>query len=190
MITSSTWFDDAPFALWVFPFATLSILWHMCRIGRSKMNQWHARISHNTALCHDRGKHDFPSGKFMALKASSLAPGRTLCQLRLTCHLKESQLDWELEGKEYCFVSRCETLCNPMDCSLPSSSVHGILQARILEWVAMLSFMGSSQSRDQTSASCASYLRDGFFTAEPLGKPCKLSRANINKFKRVVWLIC
>ena len=30
----------------------------------------------------------------------------------------------------------CLTLCNPMDCSLPSSSVHGILQARILEWVA------------------------------------------------------
>ena len=31
----------------------------------------------------------------------------------------------------------CPTLCNPMDCSLPGSSVHGILQARILEWVAM-----------------------------------------------------
>ena len=31
----------------------------------------------------------------------------------------------------------CVTLCNPMDCSLPGSSVHGILQARILEWVAM-----------------------------------------------------
>ena len=31
----------------------------------------------------------------------------------------------------------CPTLCNPMDCSLPGSSVHGILQARILEWVAI-----------------------------------------------------
>ena len=33
----------------------------------------------------------------------------------------------------------CLTLCNPMDCSLPGSSVHGILQERILEWVAMSS---------------------------------------------------
>ena len=34
-------------------------------------------------------------------------------------------------------LQSCLTLCNPMDCSLPGSSVHGILQARILEWVAM-----------------------------------------------------
>ena len=38
----------------------------------------------------------------------------------------------------------CPTLCNPMDCSLPNSSVHGILQARILEWVAIPSSRGSS----------------------------------------------
>ena len=39
----------------------------------------------------------------------------------------------------------CLTLCNPLDCSLPSSSVHGILQARILEWVVTSSSGGSSQ---------------------------------------------
>ena len=42
------------------------------------------------------------------------------------------------------------TLCNPIDCSLPGSSVHGILQARILEWVAMPSSRGSSQPWGQT----------------------------------------
>ena len=42
------------------------------------------------------------------------------------------------------------TLCDPMDCSLPGSSIHGNLQARILEWVAMLSSRGSSQPRDWT----------------------------------------
>ena len=48
----------------------------------------------------------------------------------------------------------CLTLCNPMDCSPPGSSVHGILQARILEWVA-ISFSGeSSQPRDRTRVSC------------------------------------
>ena len=41
----------------------------------------------------------------------------------------------------------------PMDCSLPGSSVHGILQARILEWVAVPFSMGFSQPRDQTHVS-------------------------------------
>ena len=47
----------------------------------------------------------------------------------------------------------CPTLLDPMSCSLPSSSVHGILQARILEWVAMPSSRGSSRPRDQTHVS-------------------------------------
>ena len=42
------------------------------------------------------------------------------------------------------------TLCDPMDCSLAGSSVHGILQARIPEWVVIPFFRGSSQPRDQT----------------------------------------
>ena len=43
----------------------------------------------------------------------------------------------------YLFAQVCPTLCNPMDCNLPASSVHGILQTRILEWVAMPSSRGS-----------------------------------------------
>ena len=50
----------------------------------------------------------------------------------------------------------CLTLCNPMDCSTPGSSVHGILQARILEWVAMPSSRGSSPPRDETSVASVS----------------------------------
>ena len=58
-----------------------------------------------------------------------------------------------------CFVNRevaqsCPTLCYPMDCSLPGSSVHGILQVRVLEWVTISFSMGSSQSRDRTQISC------------------------------------
>ena len=48
----------------------------------------------------------------------------------------------------------CPTLCNPTDCSPPGSSVHGILQARILEWIAICFFRGSSQPRDRTWVSC------------------------------------
>ena len=53
-------------------------------------------------------------------------------------------------------LQSCPTLCNPMDCSLPGSCVHGILQARILVWVAMPSSRGSFQPRDQTSVSYVS----------------------------------
>ena len=56
----------------------------------------------------------------------------------------------------------CLTLCNPMDYSLPGSSVPGILQARILEWVALPSSRGSSQPRDWT---WVSHIAGGFFTS-------------------------
>ena len=48
----------------------------------------------------------------------------------------------------------CPTLCDPVDCSLPGSSVHGILQARVLGWVAISFSRGSSQPRDWTWVSC------------------------------------
>ena len=48
----------------------------------------------------------------------------------------------------------CPTLCDPVDCSPPGSSAHGILQARILEWVAISFSRGSSWPRDQTQVSC------------------------------------
>ena len=47
----------------------------------------------------------------------------------------------------------CLILCDPMDCSLPGSSVHGIFKARVLEWVAISFSRGSSQPRDQTQVS-------------------------------------
>ena len=58
-------------------------------------------------------------------------------------------------------VMSCPTLCDPKGCSPPGSSVHGILQAKILEWVAIPFFTGFSQPRDQTQVSCTA---DGFFT--------------------------
>ena len=61
------------------------------------------------------------------------------------CELKVAQL--------------CPTLCDPMDYSLPGSSVHRVLQVRILEWVAIAFFRGSSQPRDQTQVS---HITDSF----------------------------
>ena len=47
----------------------------------------------------------------------------------------------------------CPALCNPMGCSLPGSSVYGIFQARVLEWLAISFSRGSSQPGDQTEVS-------------------------------------
>ena len=68
----------------------------------------------------------------------------------------------------------CPTLCDTMDCSLPDSSVHGILQARILEWVAMPSSPGSPQLRDWTQVSIAGATREERW--EP-GKPQFLQKS-------------
>ena len=51
-------------------------------------------------------------------------------------------------------LQSCSTLCEPVNCSPPGFSVHGILQARMLEWVAMPSSRGSFRPRDQTCISC------------------------------------
>ena len=58
--------------------------------------------------------------------------------------------------KWYCseVAQSCTTLCNPVDCSPPGSSVHGILQARILQWVAISFPRGSSRPRAWTRVSC------------------------------------
>ena len=60
------------------------------------------------------------------------------------------------------------TLCDPMDCSPPGFSVHGISQARILEWVATSFSRESSQARDWTHISCTV---GRYFTTEPSEKP-------------------
>ena len=69
-----------------------------------------------------------------------------------------------------CAVARlCPTLCNPMDCSPPGSSVHVILQARILDWVAMPSFRGSLPNPGIKPRSPA--LQVDSLPSEPPGKP-------------------
>ena len=71
------------------------------------------------------------------------------------------------------------TLCNPMDYRPPASSVHGISQARILEWVAITFSQGFSQSRYQTCVSC---ITGKFFATEPSEKPQNIHTDLINYF--------
>ena len=79
---------------------------------------------------------------------------RSLCFSRFWLDRKNSYIHWIF----YCclFTKSCLIFCNPMDCSPPGSSVHGISQARILKWVAVSFSRGSSWPWDQTCISCIS----------------------------------
>ena len=74
---------------------------------------------------------------------------------------------WNLKEPMYVWMKTplCPTLCDATDCSPWGSSVHGVLQARIPEWVAISFSRGSSWTRDQP---CVSHITGRFFTIEPL----------------------
>ena len=85
--------------------------------------------------------------------------------------------------RHFNFIS---TLCGPKDCSLPVSSVHGILQARILSWIAMPSSRGSSHPRDPTCISCLLHWWAGSLPLMPPGKPIHgLLLLLLSRFSRV-----
>ena len=80
-------------------------------------------------------------------------------------------------------------LCNPVDWSLPGSSVHGISQARIVERVAISSSRGSFWPGDQTLVLCSSCSAGGFFSTEPPAKPeTGEESAKISPKENIVWM--
>ena len=66
------------------------------------------------------------------------------------CHNWNLSVSYNIWKEKVLVAQFCPTLCNPMDFSSPGSSVHGIVQARILEWVAIIFSRGSSQPRNPT----------------------------------------
>ena len=121
------------------------------------------------------GPGDEPLGGFVKL-IKIVADGKEVCLVVLVALVKKGEtlaLRMTGEGtwsqvlhKEYvCMLIR---VCDPMDCSPPGSSVHEILQARILEWVAISSSRGSSWPRVWTHLS---WIARRVFTTEPSGKP-------------------
>ena len=87
-------------------------------------------------------------------------------------HIKEGTYDI-IQIVRTCSVAQsCPTLCDPMDCSPLGSSVHGILQARILEWLPFTS-PGTDLPNPgiEPVSPMSSALAGGFFSTEPTGKP-------------------
>ena len=79
-------------------------------------------------------------GKKFELKSEIFGQPNTCC----ICRFPRKKVKWSEVAQS------CPTLCDPMDCSLPGSSVHRIFQARVLEWVAISFSRGSSRPGDQT----------------------------------------
>ena len=98
----------------------------------------------------------------MSKLANNLFSDKQICMQSVSCLLSAvwggERCGTSFQGQRVgvLVVQLCPTLCDPMDlCSLPGSSVHGILQARILESVAISFSGGSSQPSDQTQISPA-----------------------------------
>ena len=89
---------------------------------------------------------------------SSCSPTLSHCSLQLCSRMPPLFFTCMLMRSHFSHV----WLCYPMDCSLPVSSLHGIFQTRILEWVAMPYSRGSSQPRDWTGVSCVSCTVSGY----------------------------
>jgi len=88
----------------------------------------------------------------------SLEKGEVLSPRALGSGIESGQAWKVMEGLDCCclVIKSYPTLCDPRDCNPPGSSVHGIFQARILEWVATFFSRVSSWLRDQTRGSCTS----------------------------------
>ena len=104
----------------------------------------------------DRGTNKDVCGYTMEYLTIKKGWNNTICSHtdRPRNYIKWSKPDREIQIAERCWkwreVTLCPTLCDPLDCSLLGSSIHGIFQARVLEWVAIYFSRGSSWPRDGT----------------------------------------
>ena len=118
--------------------------------------------------------------------SKNLKEGSNHWQLEILSKIRESFILWMRAFKEapewVTEVAQSHpTLCDPMDCSLPGSSLHGILQARVLEWVAISFPRGSSWPRDQTWVSGIPGRHFNLWaTREALKKPQRSPNSSLN----------
>ena len=115
------------------------ILYQLSHLGSPRILEW--------------GAYPFSRGS----SNPGIEPGSQRCKLNslpTEPSGKPLSLHYCLDGMCVCEVAQsCPTLCDPMDCSLTGSSVHGIFQARVLEWVAISFSRGSSPPRNRTPVS-------------------------------------
>ena len=95
----------------------------------------------------------------------------------------------------WCEVAQsCPTLCDPMDCSLPGCSLHGILQARVLEWVAITFSRGSFPPKNRTQVSHIISRRFTIFQLRSQGQhlftSCFVQQSKFLFTLKLHWVFC
>ena len=114
---------------------------------------WKLRGLHHTSV-NPSGTKKSPGSWFYLPRTPTKHPDCTVEEVDLPSTHTKSEVKMSV-------AQSCLTLCDPMDCSPPGSSVHGILQARILEWAAFSFSRGSPWPRDEAQVS---YVAGRFFT--------------------------
>ena len=114
---------------------------------------------------------------FFSTSPKTLFPGFELASMYREAELLMTTSGLKIEQPMFMLshFKLCLTLCDPLDCSLPGSTVHRIFQEGILEWVAISFSTGSSPPMHRTCVSCRSCITGKFFTTEPLRKPKTVS---------------
>ena len=96
-----------------------------------------------------RSCSELPHRKILEFSKHMLSALYEFYFLVIPCY-QESQKQTNQKERGSDVIQSCVTLCDPMDCNLQHSSIRGIFQARVLKWVAISFFRGSSRSRDWT----------------------------------------
>ena len=157
-------------------------------VGNQILSHWTTReVPHTTLNGRTRIKLTwFPSLSSFSLcqlhpQGWELSKGKELWDYKLPAWVKWSEV-----------AQLCPTLCDPMDTSLPGSVIHGIFQARILEWTAISFSRGSSWPRDQTWVSCIADRRFTVWATREeyllIIKPTLLWA--IAKYQALCWELC
>ena len=136
-----------------------------------------------------KNKRVFQSFQFFIFMFSLRIAYHDNWKFKFSIYFIDKESEYYLERINYlCFLTLCclvsksyPTLCDPMDCSLPGFSVHGISQARILKWLAISFSRISSPPWDWT---CIFRIAGGFFTTELPGKPTLVLEPQKKKKKR------
>ena len=132
------------------------------KLPESKRNLIKCQQSHSCILRHFLNFYSVLSRSVVSdsQRPHGLQPARLACtwdspgeNTGVGCHFLLQCMKVKNESE---VAQLCWTLRDPTDCSLPGSSIHGSLQARVLEWVAMSSSRGSSRPGDGTHVSCIS----------------------------------
>ena len=122
--------------------------WHRISVSQRAVNitwrsLWKAVLKQGRA---PRAPHSLTDHAFVNVSLLRACPVPGLWHMGSTS-LKTKESESESESE---VAQSCPTLCDPVDCTLPGSSVHGIFQAIVLEWIAISFSRGSSQPRDRT----------------------------------------